>query len=265
MKKSLLTSILAISTLLMGRGLFAQNVILNTGFDNYQGTVASAPAGFTISWNCNSSLDTSCLTNSFYTTNTNFGVSAPSYKFGIDGATIVTPMVANADSITFWGKGQNVSGPSTLIISSSPDNINWTVVTSISNLPNNSSTTFSVPLQQFTGYLKFFYDKDFGNLSFDDLKVYSSTVGIPENGTRNDITVFPSPSTGPVNIRLSANSVAPYVEAFDMIGNKIYAGVAERRSKDLYFIDLGGKNKGFYFLKIQVGGQVVTRRITITN
>lgn len=265
MKKTLLTSIFAISALLNGNGSFAQNIILSTGFDNYQGTVASVPAGFTISWNCNPTLDTSCVTNSFYTSNSNFGVSAPSYKFGIDGATIVTPMVANADSLTFWGKGQNVSGPSTLIISSSPDNINWTVVTSLSNLPNNSSTTFSIPLQQFTGYLKFFYDKDFGNLSFDDLKVYSSTVGLPENGQRDDVSVFPSPTTGPVNIRLSSNSAAPYVEVIDMIGNKVYSGVAERRSKDLYFIDLNGKNKGFYFLKIRVGGQVITRRITITN
>jgi hypothetical protein len=266
MKKQLLATILSITSLFFGSGINAQNIILSTGFDNYQGTVASVPAGFNISWNCNSTLDTACITNSFYTTNTNFGASAPSYKFGIDGATIVTPMVTSADSITFWGKGQNVSGPSTLIISSSPDNVNWTVVTSLSNLPNNSSTTFSVPLQQFTGYLKFFYDKDFGNLSFDDLKVYSSVVGIAETGTREEIAVYPSPTSGPINIRISSKSTTdPYVEAFDMLGNKVYAAYPERRGKGIYSLDLSDKNKGFYFLKIRTGNQVVSRRVTITN
>ncbi|MFM8950382.1 MAG: T9SS type A sorting domain-containing protein, partial [Bacteroidota bacterium] len=251
------------SLLPLGRS-FAQNVILSCGFDNYAGTLATVPAGVTITWNSTSNT-TPGQSASFYTSAGNFGLTAPSYKFGVDSATMVTPYVSNADSITFWAKGNSISGPSTLYVSYSADSINWTPITSLNNLPT-TSTTLSIPLQQVSGYIKFFYDKDVGNLGMDDLKIYSSTVGLNESLSKDEISVYPSPTTGPLNIRLTEKSgVTPMLEVYDIVGNKVFSGVAERRGKGLYTIDLSGRNKGYYFLKIRNGNQITTRRISLIN
>lgn len=100
----------------------------------------------------------------------------------------------------------------------------------------------------------------------DDLKVYSSTVGLNESLAKDEISVYPSPTTGPLNIRLTEKSgVTPVVEVYDIVGNKVFSGVAERRTKGLYTIDLSGRNKGYYFLKIRNGNQITTRRISLIN
>jgi hypothetical protein len=262
-RKVLALMITCVSLLPLG-GSFAQNVILSCGFDNYAGTLATVPAGFSITWNSTSNT-TPGPSASFYISSGNFGSSAPSYKFGVDSATMVTPYVSNADSLSFWAKGNSISGPSTLYVSYSTDSINWTPITFLNNLPT-ASTTLSIPLQQISGYIKFFYDKDVGNLGMDDLKIYSSTVGLNENQSKDEISVYPSPTTGPLNIRLTEKTgVVPMVEVYDIVGNKVYSAFAERRGKGLYTIDLSGRNKGYYFLKIRNGSQITTRRISLIN
>jgi hypothetical protein len=261
-----LQSLLILTALcLPGPYLAAQNIIFSCGFDNYAGTTATIPCGLSISWNSTSNT-TPGPSASFYISAGNFGASAPSYKFGVDSAVMVTPFVTNADSLSFWAKGNSISGPSTLIVSYSADSVNWTPITSVSNLPT-SATSLSIPLQQVSGYIRFFYDKDVGNLGMDDLKIYSSVVGISENPTKkDDIAIYPSPTNGPLNIRLTEKAgTTPLFEIYDLIGNKVYSGAGERKSKGTYFVDLSGRNRGYYLLKIQNGSQVLTRRISIVN
>ena len=188
MKKQLRAILFFALSLTSVVGLNAQTAVINCGFDNYAGTTATIPAGFYISWNSTSPTAPG-PSASFYTSAGNFGATAPSYKFGVDSATMVTPMVTNADSIVFWGKGNGISGPSELSISYSADSITWTPITALNNLPT-SGTTFSVPLTPaVTGYIRFFYHKDVGNLAFDDLRIYSNTgsSGINENSSREDV------------------------------------------------------------------------------
>lgn len=255
--------ILALS--LPAQNSIAQNVVFSCGFDNYVGTTATIPCGLGISWNSTSNT-TPGPSASFYISAGNFGSSAPSYKFGVDSAVLVTPFVTNADSVTFWAKGNSISGPSTLYVSYSTDSVNWTPITNVSNLPTTAAN-LSIPLQQATGYIRFFYDKDVGNLGMDDLKIYSSTVGISESPIKKDeISIYPSPTNGPLNIRLTEKAgVTPLFEIYDLLGNKVFSGLGERKSKGVYFLDLVGRNRGYYLLKIINGNQVITRRISITN
>jgi hypothetical protein len=131
----------------------------------------------------------------------------------------------------------------------------------------SSATTTTVPLNQVTGYFKFEYYKApaGGNLAFDDLKIFSSIVGVNETLNNEEISVYPSPTTGILNIRLINSTPAmPAVEVFDMLGNKINGVNIERKGRGLYSLDLTGKSRGFYFVKIQTASQFVTRRITLT-
>lgn len=265
MRKKLQSLLIIAALALPGKHILAQNIVFSCGFDNYAGTVATIPCGLSISWNSTSNT-TPGPSASFYVSAGNFGASAPSYKFGVDSAVMVTPFVTNADSLSFWAKGNSISGPSTLIVSYSTDSVNWTQITSVSNLPT-SATNLSIPLQQVSGYIRFFYDKDVGNLGMDDLKIYSSVVGISESPIKRDeVAIYPSPTNGPLNIRLSEKSgTAPLFEIYDLLGNKVFSGSGERKAKGTYFLDLTGRNRGYYLLKIQNGSQVITRRISIIN
>jgi len=260
MKKLLRVLILFLAVAQLPHRLSAQNTVFDCGFDGYVGTAVSVPCNLFISWN------SAGTNNSFYTSAGNFGVSPPSYKFGVDSATIVTPVMALVDSITFWAKGNSISPLSELQVSHSMDSVTWITDTVIANLPT-SAKTIRIPFQQASGYFRFVYRKDVGNLGMDDLKVYSSSVGLSQAASKEDITVYPSPSTGIINFRLTGNRFVsdPFVEVYDMLGNKVFSAQAENKGRGIYSIDLSDKNKGFYFLKVRTGTQIITRRITITN
>jgi hypothetical protein len=263
MKKQVLLSVIIFLILF---GIYtpakSQWTPVDLNFDGYVGTVASTPAGYYFSWH-------STTSNSFYTSAGNFGVAPPSYKFGNDSDFIVTPFVISADSISFWSKGNGspFSPLNELRIYHSADSVNWILETTLVPL-SATATTMSVPLNQVSGYFKFEYSKAAagGNLAFDDLKIYSNIINnVPVVKKEESISIYPSPTTGPLNIKLT-NSAGPIVvEVFDMLGNHQSDIKSERKGKGLYAIDLSGKSKGFYFVKIQTPTQFVTKRITLTN
>src|SRR6185436_2403244 len=90
--------------LFIALGSNAQSVVLLLNdFNGYLGTTATVAPGWYYSWN-----DTS--TKSFYTSAGNYGFTAPSYKFGRDSTTIITPRIMGSpDTLVFWMKG-NGSG-----------------------------------------------------------------------------------------------------------------------------------------------------------
>jgi hypothetical protein len=263
MIKTLRTLFVSFTLLIATNLAQSQNVVVDLNFDGYMGTAATVPAGFYFSWNNNTS-------NSFYTSTGNYGVAPPSYKFGNDGDFIVTPMVSAADSLSFWSKGNGspFSPLNELRIYHSMDSVNWILDNTLVPLSASANMT-SVPLNQLTGYFKFEYYKApaGGNLAFDDLKIYSSqTVGVKDLVRDEIISVFPTPTSGLLNIRIqNSGVVVPDVEVYDMLGNKISSIYVEKKGRGLFAIDLSGKNNGFYFVKIRTSKQFVTRRITLSN
>ena len=153
----------------------AQIVRLSQGFDNYIGSVATVPAGWYISWNSTSS-------PSYYITAGNYGAAIPSYKFGNDGDSIISPFFFSADTLRFWCKGQAAfSAQNSLFIFYSPDSAIWYPLQSIDSLPV-VDTTLAYPLPCEAHHLMFIYHKVSGNLAFDDVLVtmtdYSPIAGI---------------------------------------------------------------------------------------
>lgn len=246
--------------LLTANILSAQNVAVSTGFDNYAGTIATAPYGWYLSWN---------TSNSFYTSTLNYGLSSPSYKFGNDSDFVVAPGYPMIDSVSFFvrGNGTPFSPQNELQIWTSNDSTNWTLSTYLDNLPT-TGTTMTVPLPTGTPYVKFVYRKATagGNLAFDDVKLYSNAViGAPEINPAESIRVYPTPTTGNISISSPATASSKLsIQIFDLLGNKI--PVAVRKLKNgLYSADLSAQRQGFYFVRIQGETFTVTKRISLVS
>lgn len=145
----------------------AQDTLVYYNFNNYNGSVDSIPAGWTIPDN---SISTS--TGTYYTSTASSGLSGPnSYKFRSNGVIIIPPSFNNADSVRFWIKGNSTSSGSIFYLFESADSVSWDTVVSISPLPTTnypSNDIKSYPVQFTSKWLKFYYKKDTGNVAFDD-------------------------------------------------------------------------------------------------
>ncbi|MCM1004967.1 MAG: M6 family metalloprotease domain-containing protein [Prevotella sp.] len=125
----------------------------------------------------------SATTSEKYTSNGNYGESAPSLKFNADAQYLLSPeLEGEAISISYWRKGQSTNGKSSLdvmglvgnswvkLYSESLPTRDEAKVVEINNLPENVSQ------------VKFIYNKQGGNLALDDvtIKVGASDEVLPD-------------------------------------------------------------------------------------
>ena len=235
---------------------FSQSVtLLQNDFAGYVGTTGTIAPGWYYSYN------DSGTSKSFYTSTGNFGWSAPSYKFGRDSVTIISPQfIGSPDSISFWMKG---NGSSTSFFSiqnafsiyESTDGTNWTlntVIDSIPVTPSGSTDSFSVklPLSSNTAYLKFYYQKFVGNVAFDNLVVTGLIDGISSSIINEKAPViFPNPSKGLVTIDLKVyNHKNVTVSLYNVLGKEVKK-VALKSTDSYYQLDLSDFQNGVYFVK----------------
>jgi hypothetical protein len=84
------------------------------------------------------------------------------------------------------------------------------------------------------------------------------------SNTISEVSIYPQPSNGIINIKLSeAQNESPIVAVFDLLGNKMAEIEADHVNGNVYTINLEDKKAGYYFLKIQTDNGLVLRRITI--
>lgn len=111
------------------------------------------------------------VTNSFYATSTNYGESAPSYKFSTDGQSLTSPEVAGAIAkIEFWAKGMTTDG--TTLDFQQQVNGSWETFytyTPTSNKSANVALESEIPagLRQF----RMVMNKNRGNVAIDDIVI----------------------------------------------------------------------------------------------
>ncbi len=237
----------------------SQTLVASTGFDNYAGSLATVPAGWYCSWN---------TASSFYTSTGNYGLAAPSYKFGNDSDFVVAPkVIAGIDKVTFFARGNGVpfSTANELQLFQSVDSINWTLVASVDSLPL-SGTTITVNLNG-SPYLKFLYRKQpaGGNLAFDDVMIYSNATSVNNISLPENSSVYPSPSTGTVYVNVGGTSSEYKIEVFDLLGNLVKDVMVEKISSSVYSLNLASQRKGLYFIKMQSATSSFTKRITLVD
>lgn len=157
---------------------FAQTgSLISEDFTNYNGTSATTPFG----WYFNS--------HGNYTSTTYTGATGPNaYRFGINQAEIISPAFSNADSVRFWIKGAGTDSLSYLLVEETTDSITWTIIDTIKPVPL-SATVVHFPVAPQSIHLKFRYYKSVGNLSFDDLEIFST----PDNPSGRITVYFNTP------------------------------------------------------------------------
>lgn len=161
--------LLLLSATVFGLQLSAQTTLLSEDFTTYAGTAGTVPAGWTFSYNGN------------YTTTASSGTSGPnSYKFGALNATITSPAFVNADTLSFWVKGNGTDTLSTLIAFESADGTTWDTVAKLRPLPTTATgQTYKYAIQDASTYVKFVYIKSVGNCAFDDFLLTRNASGTP--------------------------------------------------------------------------------------
>jgi len=97
----------------------------------------------------------------------------------------------------------------------------------------------------------------------------SENVAITEQSERitaeaNEVTVFPSPTYGPVTIIIPQGETVIRFSIYDLLGN-VMSMQGESNQKGKYTLNLEGLKPGYYFIKVQTDKQLVTKRITLTD
>ncbi|MEP7263894.1 MAG: T9SS type A sorting domain-containing protein [Bacteroidota bacterium] len=258
MKKIYLSIILSVFVSCIS---FAQTVLFVDNFTTYDSLSGANYNG----WNL-----TYTGFTSYYTSTQSSGLSGPnSYKFGRDSATAITPMFsASADSIHFWMKGNSSSGgtmaQSTFYIYESSDGTNWSPLTTLAPPITLVGGYVHFGLSPGTVRVKFFYDKDTGNVAFDDFSVTSSTVGVSEVNLDKKVKLYPTPTSNKLNIDFGGMVNNANFTLINVIGKEVFQTTMTEPA-DSYVLNIGGFSEGIYFLKIKSNEQSLTKRIIIKH
>lgn len=250
--KKLFTLIALITISLVSKAQLCEN------FNAYapDSTTPAVYNGFTLSYH---------TTGSNYTSTQSSGPSGPnSYKFGRDSCTMITPDLTGYDSISFWMKGNATTGGtmagSRLYINESPDGVTYSVTQTITPVASVSETK-GFYLSPGTKYVMFFYDKDSGNVAFDDFCAsVSSLVGVNEVSA-SAFTAYPNPSRGMVNLTLNTPRNGEIVIT-DVLGNELKRSVLKASDMNPS-VDLSDFKDGIYFIKVKSDGSESTKRIVL--
>lgn len=231
--------------------LSAQTIVQSEDFTTYDGTTTTVPAGWVFSYNGN------------YTSTASSGTSGPnSYKFGVNNARITSPMFVAADTLSFWIKGNGTDTISTFSVLQSADNITWDTIAKLVPIPTTTTgQTYKFPVAIISHYIGFHYFKSIGNVAFDDYRLlqYGPTSIADETSISFDLS--PNPGTGLFVMNLDKSTKA-HVTVYNITGKKILEKEVTLGNQTL---DLTAQPNGSYFVIINTGKEVITKKIIINN
>ena len=91
-------------------------------------------------------------------------------------------------------------------------------------------------------------------------------AGVEENENIQNINIYPSPTSGKVNINFSIiNPCDVTVSVHNIIGAEIYSFNKNKASTVNSDIDISSQSSGIYFVKIKTENQVVTQKIILVK
>lgn len=115
--------------------------------------------------------------------------------------------------------------------------------------------------------IRFRATSDFGNnLYIDDVNI--GTVGIEENADENGISVYPNPSSDVANVNINlATAQNVRVSIYNTLGEVVSSedGGNMSAGSHLFRMNTSNLNSGVYFVNIQLGDKLVTKKITVTK
>lgn len=240
--------------------------------------VSGTTAGATFSWS-----------NNVNTLN-NDGVGAGTYtisasnSFGCTASDDVTVALAGVSQLLGFNvvgndsdltANQACQGLQVNLNNTSTDLNNWNFEWTFSDDPSGFVTTtdathtysnagtFTVTLTADSGACELTLDKT--------VTVLSSTtsqclVGINDPTLERLISVYPNPTTGTFVINFSdvaSDDVA--INVYNMIGREVYSNATNIAGSDVETIDISNNANGLYLVKIQVGNDLLIKKITLNK
>ena len=114
--------------------------------------------------------------------------------------------------------------------------------------------------------IKFRHITDFeNNLFIDDINLMNTT-DVPNLVMENEINLYPNPSTGIVNLDVNLfNRDNLQINVTNSIGQRVSQVSDENTFGGRYILDLSNEPNGVYFIEVQTGTEVVTRRIVLSH
>jgi hypothetical protein len=112
---------------------------------------------------------------------------------------------------------------------------------------------------------KFENKSDWGNFIYlDDINLEFLPSGVNEFERIIDVTIYPNPSSNLFNIEIRTDVPDKItVQAFDLLGKLIFSEISNNTAGFQTQMNLIGESKGVYFVKIQSGNKVLTRKIVL--
>jgi hypothetical protein len=91
----------------------------------------------------------------------------------------------------------------------------------------------------------------------------STNTGVEEQSIEALVSVYPNPAKDMITVELPAGKNADVCELFNVIGSRIDTFSVAGKQK--FSVDLKTFAKGVYFLRMNVDGQLITKKIIITK
>jgi hypothetical protein len=112
--------------------------------------------------------------------------------------------------------------------------------------------------------VRFIAKSGFGNnMYLDNINIHSGSVGWAENTINTDVKIYPNPSSGKFYLHLPVSVKDFSVEIVDMVGNEVWAAKKSNSARNV--IDLSGKAKGIYFLKIETKEFKMVKKLSLLD
>lgn len=244
----------------LSSSVFAQTNVLCEDFTGYDSTTANVNYH---NWTFNY-----YSKFSYYVTAASSGIAPNSYKFGVDSATLITPNISGADHFNFWMKGNASTGGSLangkFYIYESVDSINYTLIDMISPIPAFVEMIKEYPLTAGSNFVKFLYDKDSGNVAFDDFcATIGSVLGVKDVSQNTSLSVYPNPSRGTITVDLSkTHSKNTNLTVNNVLGKEVKK-IALKGTEAYYTFDLSECQDGVYFIKVKSDAGQKTQRVVL--
>ncbi len=252
-KRLLLVSLVTISFLTT-----KAQILTSYDFTGYNGLVSSVAPGWIISNN-----DSASASRTYYSSAGQCGVSCPSYKFNLTGATIISPAFSNATQVQFYMRGNGSAQPNTFNVYATTNGTSWNLLQTYNPIAL-SAQTIVLNLNPADVQVKFEYIKDSAglNVGLDDIVISNGPVGMPQIDKAASFNIYPTMGNGSVYLEGNATRKSVDVSVVNLIGKEV---------KSLSFVQTNGKTvlalndlpDGVYILKITSNGQQFTKRIVI--
>jgi hypothetical protein len=121
---------------------------------------------------------------------------------------------------------------------------------------------YAVTILALTLFINVCAQKQTSLLASDNIIVAEQTERLTTEA--NEVSVFPSPTFGPVTIIIPQGETVIRFSIYDLLGN-VMNMQGEPNQKGKYTLNLDGLKPGYYFIKVQTDKQLVTKRITLTD